>query len=382
MKRPADELDAMWSRHSAEWRDSAQICSQWREAALTDAALLAHKASRGWWDIIAELGITLLVTREYEHLVMAMSAANGRPVVSCFPMPHPSGLVVNRVTSSVIVASTRNPNQTFKFQPVRGLLAPVSSTYYPGSLYLHDLAIIGSSLYGNAVGQNAVVRLLPDASFQRVWWPQSIEDSDRSHFDRNHIQLNSIAAGKSLQSSFFSASSARPGRLRPGHLKYPVDKQGVIFSGRTRQPVCTGLTRPHSARIHDGKVWVANSGYGELGFAVNSRLNVVAKLPGWTRGLCIIKDVAFIATSRVIPRYSAYAPGLDVSKSRCAVQAVSCATGKLLGSIEWPAGNQIFAIDWIDAKLSSGFPFNVRARRTSQEQAFFYTYAAETTGKE
>ena len=34
MKLPAlDELNALWARHHAEWRDQAQVASQWREAA-------------------------------------------------------------------------------------------------------------------------------------------------------------------------------------------------------------------------------------------------------------------------------------------------------------------------------------------------------------
>jgi hypothetical protein len=164
------------------------------------------------------------------------------------------------------------------------------------------------------------------------------------------------------------------GRLRPGDLSYPVDRRGVIFSGRTREPMCTGLTRPHSARLSGGRVWVTNSGYGELGFASGGRLKVVARLPGWTRGLCIVGDVAFVATSRIIPRYARYAPGVDPTASVCAVHAVSCTSGRLLGSLQWPSGNQVFAVDWIDARQSLGFPFSVRARKRSRETAFFYTY--------
>ena len=73
------DLANMWARYSAEWRNTAQVASQWREAADVDPRLLEWRASRGWWDLIAELGLTLLVTREYEHLVMAASAPAGRP---------------------------------------------------------------------------------------------------------------------------------------------------------------------------------------------------------------------------------------------------------------------------------------------------------------
>lgn len=382
---PAD----LWARHSAEWRNTAQICSQWREASEVDPKLLEIKASQGWWAVLDRLGLTLLITREYEHLVVAASVRNGTPRLSYFPVPHPSGLAVDRAGKRVFLASTRNPNQVFTFKPATaGLersdrksasfegapLTPVSSSFYPGSLYLHDLAFIGTGLYGNAVGHNAVVRLDPDGDFHREWWPRCIEQNREPVFSSNYIQLNSIAAGDSLRTSYFSASSSSVGRSRPGHLNYSVKGRGVIFSGATREPVCTGLTRPHSARLSDGRVWVANSGYGELGIVEDGHMETIARLSGWTRGLCLVNGTAFVATSRVIPKFARYAPGLDVQASRCAVHAIRCDTGAVLGSLEWPHGNQVFAIDWIDTNVSAGFPFDARRRRTANPSALYYSY--------
>jgi uncharacterized protein (TIGR03032 family) len=321
---------------------------------------------------------------------MAASARRGRRRLSFFPLPHPSGIAVDPVGRRVVVASTRNPNQVFVFRPAlplaeraarpgggrppRPLLLPAGSTFYPGSLYIHDLALVDGRLYANAVGRNAVVRLAPDGDYEPSWWPRCIERRGRPVFSRNHIQLNSIAAGPTLQDSFFSASSTRLDRRRPGHLNYPVDGHGVIFSGRTREPVCSGLTRPHSARLHEGRVWVANSGYGELGFVDRTRFEVAARRPGWTRGLCIVGGVAFVGTSRVISRFARYAPGLDQTRSRCAVHAVSVETGAVLGSLEWPFGNQIFGIEAMSSEDSEGFPFTVRSPRRAAETALFYHY--------
>jgi uncharacterized protein (TIGR03032 family) len=385
MKRDSQLAD-MWSRHAAEWRDTAQVCSQWREAAATDPRLLESRASKDWWSTLEQLGITLFVTREYEHLVIALS---GRKT-SYFSLPHPSGLAVDRDAQKVHIASTRNPNQVYTFQPLTSLLPrtdvtlpahpgtplmPATTAYYPGSLYIHDLAVFaGRGVYANAVGHNAVVRLLEGNRFERVWWPHCIEVNGTPVFTRNHIQLNSIAAGKTLAQSFFSASSDQIGRLRPGHLNYPVDGRGVIFSGSTREPICTGLTRPHSARLRGREIWVDNSGYGEVGFVEKGRLQVVRKMPGWTRGLCLIGDIAFVGTSRIIPKYARYAPGLNASSSVCGIHAVSCKTGALLGSLEWPYGNQIFSIDWIQSSVTPGFPFAVPFRKEKRETGLFYSY--------
>ena len=354
-------------------RDPAQVVAYWDAAGNLDGDQLEHRAGGGWWDLLGELGVTLFVTREYEHLVIALSPPNQ---VSYLRLPHPSGVVVDRVHGHVYVAATRNPNQVVRLTPAGrgGPLVPARTTFYPGSLYLHDLAIIDGKLYGNAVGQNAVVEFRPDGSHQRAWWPASLDHLGPARFKTNHIQLNSIAAGSRLAESFFSASAAAPGRRRPGHLDFPVDGRGVIFSAATREPIAEGLTRPHSARLHGGRLWVDDSGYGRVGYIDGGRLHPVAELNGWTRGLCFVKHVAFVGTSRVIPRFRRYAPG--VSRAVCGLHALDTRSGKVLASLVWPHGNQIFGVDWCPRRLTTGLPFTTRrgASRLKQAREFFYSY--------
>ena len=258
----ATTADALWSRHHAAWRDTAQVASQWQDARAIDPETLRHNVSGAFWELLAESHVTLLVTREYEHLVMALCAG---PSVTFLPLPHPSGMAVDRSSGIVHIASTRNPNQVYDLRPVtdllprmdvkpppvinRGLnrpLVPAGSRFYPGCMYMHDLALIGGRLYANAVGQNAVARLGGDGRYERVWWPRCIETKTGPVFGRNHLQLNSIAAGPTLRQSYFSASTDKVSARRPGMRNFPVDGRGVIFAGRTREVFCRGLTRPHS----------------------------------------------------------------------------------------------------------------------------------------
>lgn len=383
-------LKDLWSRHDAEWRDPTQIASQWREAADTDPQSLRQTVRGAWWEALATSGVTLLVTREYEHLVMALGADADAPVVSYMRLPHPSGLVIDDVRGVVHVASTRNPNQVYDLMPVTDVMArldvgvgpmedrplvPVRSRFFPGCMYMHDLAVIGGELYATSVGQNAIVHLHEDGRYELVWWPRCIEMDTGPAFQQNYIQLNSIAAGSGLADSYFSASADRISTRRPGHLNFPVDKRGVIFSGATRDPITHGLTRPHSARLHEGRVWVDNSGYGEVGVVEGGRFEPVARLPGWTRGLCFHGRFAFVGTSRVIPRFRRYAPGLNVAASVCGVHAVDTRSGRILGSLIWPYGNQIFAIACAPGELTGGFPFRVGARRAlRRDKALFYAF--------
>ena len=369
--------DAAWARHDAEWRDAAQVASFWEEAEKIDPALLRFRARGDFWGTLDRLEATLLVSREYEHLVVALSVEDGRPLATFFRLPHPSGLVYDRERRVLHLASTRNPNVIFELAPVAGhsTLVPVSARFFPGGTYLHDLALIGGVLHANAVGENVVVRVEATGGLSKAWWPRCIDTPKGPLVERNHIQLNSIAAGRSLVESFFTASTDEIGPRKPGHRNFNVDGRGVVFSGRTREPIARGLTRPHSARLHKGRLWVANSGYGEVGIIEDGRYQAVTRLAGWTRGLAFASGVAFTGTSRVIPRFSQYAPGLDLEKSRCALHAFDIRSGKVLGSLDWPEGNQIFAIDWAPRRAVSGFPFGARRRsgsKTSRE--LFYSF--------
>jgi uncharacterized protein (TIGR03032 family) len=323
--------------------------------------------------------VCLLVTREYEHLAVGLSVLAGRPQVTYFRIPHPSGLAYDVLRNEVHLASTRNPNQILVLAPTvepRGALLPKTARFYPGRTYIHDLAFIGGVLHANAVGENAVVRLADDGRLERVWWPRCIESARGPLFDRNHLQLNSIAAGETLAGSFFTASAEAISGRRPGRRDFPVDRRGVVFSGKTREPIVRGLTRPHSARLDGGRLWIANSGYGEVGIVEDGKFEPVLRLPGWTRGLVFTGGVGFAGTSRVIPRFARYAPGLDLEKSRAAVHAFDARTGELLGSLAWPIANQIFAIESAPRNRISGFPFSARRRGGSAaSKRLFYSFA-------
>jgi uncharacterized protein (TIGR03032 family) len=336
-----------------DWfRDPSQIVGLWSGRDF-HPRLLEAEADKGWKKTLERLDVTLLVSREYEHMVLALEP--GR--TTWMAIPHPSGLLVDRRTNTLHVASTRNPNVLMEFKGE--ILLPARARFLPGALYLHELALIGNNLYGNSVGQNAIVSLGEKDGAKRVWWPACVERGGRPVFNKNHIQLNSIAAGKTLADSFFSATSDKIERKVPGDPTFPVDRRGVIFSGATREPVVRGLTRPHSARLRKGELWVDNSGYGEVWRGKPGKCAPFARFTGWTRGLCFVQDVLFVGVSKVLPRFQAYAPGLRLRESWCGLAAIDSRSGKLLGKIKWPHGNQIFAIDWMkkgrfpDARLDN-----------------------------
>jgi uncharacterized protein (TIGR03032 family) len=375
----ADSL-ALFEDDGRALRDPAQVIPLPSVAPFAVGDRLAHRVRGDFWGLLGSLNIRLLVTREYEHLLLSIGvSATGRPDISWLPLPHPSGVAVDRNTGHVTVALTRNPNQllTLAARPggedgARGVLLPAHTTFFPGSTYLHDLAYIGNRLHATAVGKNHVAELSEDGSLMPAWWPAIMDRDGSPDTRRNWLQLNSIAAGPSLEDSFFTASTSRRLRYPPGHLRFASDRQGVVYSGRTRDVMASGLTRPHSARLDGSSLWVDNSGYGTVGVIQEGVYAPVRKLPGWTRGLCIRSNVAFVGTSRLLPAFAHYAPG--VRTATCGIHAIDTTTGEMLASITWPMGNQIFAIEWIDAGSTAGLPYNrARSAQTAQLRDLFFS---------
>lgn len=357
---------------------SEVICGNYSTNGIVPESL-EYSVSGDFISILEKLKVTLLVSREYEHLVIALNSKKNKLRQSFIHLPHPSGIAVDAKTNKVYVAATRNPNQIIELAVASAsngkttdkFLTPARAKYYGGTYYLHDLTFINGDLYANSVGKNGVIKVdfNSSESDKVAWSPLSAKENTR-----NHIQLNSIAAGKSLADSYFSASTEKPIHYKPGDLKFPVNKKGVIFQGKTGKVVARGLTRPHSARLYRDKIWVDNSGYGEFGFIENGKFSSFAKLSGWTRGLCFKDNVAFVGVSKVIPKFKVYAPGIKEKQQQCGVYAINMDTKKIIGHIEWGFGNQIFGLETIGTDVCNGFLFTKVIKSTEQEINFFSNY--------
>lgn len=386
-----------WQKHTEQLRDPHEVIGLWSGFDADPTKLLSHRASDNFWQILQQTEARLLISREYEHLLICLGIAGGKPDISAMRLPHPSGIAVDHKTKTVYVISSRNPNQIHLLHPTLGLtqrkessttkydkasfknvLVPAKTLYFPGSSYMHDLALIKGRLFVNSVGKNAIMEISADGKAHPVWWPRCIEKKGTPDFSANYLQLNSIAAASSLKDSFFSASSAEILPKRPGDPEFPVDKRGVIFSGKTREPICRGLTRPHSVRLYRNKLWVANSGYGEFGYVDKETFKSIARFDGWTRGIGFCGDYAFVGTSRVIPRFYRYAPGLNVRKSVCGIHAIHLPSGNIKASILWPTGNQIFAIEPLPRSLPCRLPLRYGRKNDADFiKDLFYAYTSD-----
>src|ERR1700740_606236 len=81
-----------------------------------DQSLLDTETTGRFWETLAELGASLVVSREYEHFIVGLGAPGGTPDQPVLSLPPPSGMVFDAARRELIVSSTRTPNIIFRLR--------------------------------------------------------------------------------------------------------------------------------------------------------------------------------------------------------------------------------------------------------------------------
>lgn len=259
---------------------------------------------------------------------------------------HVSGGTIYLATLSEIVRleNVLEPNQRIN-DTFDACFVP-RTAHVTGALDAHDLGIDrdGRILFVNT-RFNCLSTLSERHSFRPVWTPpfvSRIVDEDRCH-------LNGMAM-RDGRPAFVTAVS------RSDTIDGWRDRRadgGVVVDVETGRIVCQGLSMPHSPRWYRGRLWLLNSGTGELGSIVPAdgdserRFEPLAFCPGFLRGLSFHGRYAFVGLSK--PRYQRF-EGLALderlrvadSEPWCGVQVIDLDTG---ACVEW------FRIDGAVAEL-------------------------------
>ncbi len=117
---------------------------------------------------------------------------------------------------------------------------------------------------------------------------------------------------------------------------------GVLVDVASGAVACGGLSMPHSPRLRDGRLWLLNSGTGELGVVdpAAGRFEPVCFVPGFARGLAFHGRWAVVGLSRPRGDNGTFA-GLPLDDAlarrgavaRCGLAIVDTATGTLAHSL-------------------------------------------------
>ncbi len=168
-----------------------------------------------------------------------------------------------------------------------------------GNIDIHELGIRKN---GRLVFINTRYSCLcePDIkhSFKPIWKPKFI--SKLAPEDRCHLNGLAMVDGEPKYVTAICRSDVIDG------WRDRRDNGGVIIDIDTDEIMAEGLSMPHSPRWFNGKLWVLNSGTGELGWINpdDKSFNAAAFFPGFLRGLAFHDNYAITTLSK--PRYKRF----------------------------------------------------------------------------
>lgn len=172
-----------------------------------------------------------------------------------------------------------------------GLYAP-HAAWVTGDLDTHDVAFgeDGRPLFVNTLF-SCIASVSDSHSFRPVWKPRFI--SKLAAEDRCHLNGMAAADGKPRFVTAVSRSD-----VAGGWRDRRVDG-GIVIDVASEEIVVEGLSMPHSPRLHDGRLWLLNSGEGQFGVVDMDagRFEPVAFCPGYARGIAFAGRFAVVGLS-------------------------------------------------------------------------------------
>ena len=304
-------------------------------------------------------------------------------------MPKPMGLCLDSTNGLTMTAGFQVMRLENVLEPDQRINDAFDACYVPrrvhvtGVLDAHDVGLDGDGrvIFVNT-RYNCLATTSAKHSFDLVWKPDFISgliDEDRCH-------LNGLAMedGRARYVTAVSRSNTIDGwrdRRADG---------GIVIDVESNEIICDGLSMPHSPRVHNGELWMLNSGTGELGIVkrgkgkkAKGQFEPRVFCPGFLRGLAFHGNFAFVGLSK--PRYKRF-EGLALdqklkdadSEPWCGVQIIDLTSG---ACVDW------FRIDGTigelyDLEVIAGFACPMAVPPNSAEAANLITFAAQDSGQE
>lgn len=180
-------------------------------------------------------------------------------------------------------------------------------------------------------------------SMKPVWQPKFIKEL--KPVDACHLNGLCMENGEAKYVSFF-APTAEPN----GWRNMPFNS-GMLWSVEEQEAVCTGLVQPHSPRLHEGELYVLNSGAGEFGRVdlQTGKYECIAFVGGYGRGLSFVGDYAIFGISK--PRHNVYIDNFPLHDrlralgeiDRCQLVTVNLKTGNVIPAVTFEgAARELF----------------------------------------
>jgi uncharacterized protein (TIGR03032 family) len=307
-----------------------------------------YEHTAGFVGLLEHLGLSLLVSTYQAGKLLTVGTHHGALALSFHNFEQAMGLAVK---PGHLAVGTRRQVWFLRSAPD---IAPhveqggkhdacylTRSAHFTGLIHGHEMAWAGDDLWVVNTLFSCLCTLQPEFSFVPRWRPPFV--TTLAAEDRCHLNGLALEAGRPRYVTVMAESDAaagwRPTKATSGCL---ID----VPSGTT---VARGLAMPHSPRLHDGRVWLLDSGHGRLSVVepAAGRVEPVAQLPGYTRGLAFFGPYAFVGLSRI--RETSVFGGIPIAEHRerlrCGVAVVDVRSGATVAGLAFHSGvEEIFDV--------------------------------------
>jgi uncharacterized protein (TIGR03032 family) len=307
-----------------------------------------YEHTREFPRILAQHKISLLVSTYQAGKLVVLGSHEDRLALSFHSFEQAMGIAIHRQriavgTRSQVWFLRSTPSVAAQVEPpgTHDACYLTRASHVTEDIHGHEMAWCGDQLWLVNTRFSCLCTLDDDYNFLPRWRPPfitALAPEDRCH-------LNGLAVHQrrpkyvTAHAETDTAAGWRPLKTSSGCV---VD----VASGQT---VARGFAMPHSPRVHGGRLWLLNSGCGQLVTVRPSdgRVQVVSRQPGYTRGLSFAGPYAFIGLSKI--RETATFGGVPIAEDRkslkCGVGIVDLRVGRLVAHFEFHSGvEEIFDV--------------------------------------
>jgi uncharacterized protein (TIGR03032 family) len=204
-------------------------------------------------------------------------------------------------------------------------------SYFTGDVDAHDLAIQkdGRLTFVNTLFSCLAV-VSETHSFKPLWRPQFIDRLAAE--DRCHLNGMAIVDGSPGYVTAIADTN-----IADGWRDHRKDG-GIVIDTVANETILSGLSMPHSPRMHNGTLWLHDSGTGYFGRADLKKqvFEPVTFCPGYLRGLDFIGNHAVVGLSK--SRENRTFSGLELDDNlkkqkvepRCGLYVIDLETGDVV----------------------------------------------------
>lgn len=313
------------------------------ETDTTDSTPFRSVATASFAEILQQLGISLLVTTYQSGRLIVVRSAGGTLNNHFRTFRSPMGVAVG--DGRIALGTLR---EIWDFRNCAALLPTLEpagahdACYLPrnihvtGDIRIHEVGFAGGELWAVNTRFSTLCTLDSDHSFVPRWRPPFVTRIAAE--DRCHLNGMAIADGRVRWVTALGATDSA------GGWRENKASGGVVIDVDSNEIVLRGLSMPHSPRRYAGRLWLLESGKGTLASAdlASGRIETVAELPGFTRGLAFAGPLAFIGLSQV--RESNIFGGIPlverVPQRSCGVWVVDLRDGRTVACLSFEGAVQ------------------------------------------